>query len=181
MTMSSRVLRFWWAVHSSVLVGSPFFCIGQNCIGQVRQLKFGGDRFTLDDFMTGSMVEWFSILPSKQLFASVGDSNPTGNFFSLYFHFSFLFDLFSFPSLKPYLKLPQGIIRYIVLFRFRRGEKCPRRLQLSITSLIFKQYLPNVATVTKIYWRTRFWKIFASKVSHVAMAAAFSTPCLLKF
>ena len=61
------------------------------------------------------------------------------------------------------------------------GGECPRRFQLSRTSLIFKQYLPNVATFTKIYWRTRFWKTFASRVSHVAMATAFSTPCLLKF
>ena len=38
------------------------------------------------------------------------------------------------------------------------GGKCLRRFQLSRTSLIFKQYLPNVATFTKIYWRTRFWK-----------------------
>ena len=36
------------------------------------------------------------------------------------------------------------------------GRKCPRRFQLSRTSLIFKQYLLNVATFTKIYWRTRF-------------------------
>ena len=35
------------------------------------------------------------------------------------------------------------------------GGKYPRRFQLSRTSLIFKQYLPNVATFTKIYWRTR--------------------------
>ena len=27
-----------------------------------------------------------------------------------------------------------------------KGRKCPRRFQLSRTSLIFKQYLPNVAT-----------------------------------
>ena len=39
----------------------------------------------------------------------------------------------------------------------------------------------NVATFTKIYWRTRFLKKFASRVSHVAMATAFLTPCLLKF
>ena len=31
------------------------------------------------------------------------------------------------------------------------GGKCPRRFQLSRTSLIFKQYLQNVATFTKIY------------------------------
>ena len=31
------------------------------------------------------------------------------------------------------------------------GGKCPRRFQLSRTSLIFKQYLPNMATFTKIY------------------------------
>ena len=37
------------------------------------------------------------------------------------------------------------------------GGKCPRRFQLSRTSLIFKQYLPNLATFTKIYWKTRFW------------------------
>ena len=61
------------------------------------------------------------------------------------------------------------------------GRKCPRRFQLSRTSLIFKQYLPNVATFTGICWRTRFWKKFASKVSHIAMATAYSTPCLLKF
>ena len=59
------------------------------------------------------------------------------------------------------------------------GGKCLRRLQLSRTSLIFKQYLPNVATFTKIYWRTRFWKNFASRASHVA--TEFSTPCLLEF
>ena len=59
--------------------------------------------------------------------------------------------------------------------------KCPRRLQLWRTFLIFMQYLPNVATFTKIYWRTRFWKNFASRISHVAMATAFSKPCLLKF
>ena len=68
-----------------------------------------------------------------------------------------------------------------LLFWGGGGGKCPRRLQLSRTSLIFKQYLLNVATFTKIYWRTRFWKKFASKVSHVAMATVFSTPCLLKF
>ena len=61
------------------------------------------------------------------------------------------------------------------------GGKCPRRFQLSRTSLIFKQYLPNVVTFTGICWRTRFWKKFASKVSHIAMATAYSTPCLLKF
>ena len=60
------------------------------------------------------------------------------------------------------------------------GGKCPRRFQLSRTSMIFKQNLQNVATFTKIYWRTRFWKNFASRVSHVAMATTFSTPCLLK-
>ena len=49
------------------------------------------------------------------------------------------------------------------------------------TFLIFKQYLPNVATFTKIYCRTKFWKNFASRVSHVVMATVFSTPCLLKF
>ena len=31
------------------------------------------------------------------------------------------------------------------------GVECPRRFQLSRTSSIFKQYLPNVATFTKIY------------------------------
>ena len=36
------------------------------------------------------------------------------------------------------------------------------QFQLSRTSLMFKQYLPNVATLTKIYWRTRFWKNFVS-------------------
>ena len=61
------------------------------------------------------------------------------------------------------------------------GRKYPRQFQLSRTSLLFKQYLPNVATFTKIYWRTRFWKNFASRVQHVAMAASFLTPCLLKF
>ena len=61
------------------------------------------------------------------------------------------------------------------------GGKCPHRLQLLRTSLIFEQYLPNVATFTKIYWGTRFWKSFASTASHVAMATTFSTPCLLKF
>ena len=59
--------------------------------------------------------------------------------------------------------------------------KCPRRFQLSRTSFIFKQYQPNVAIFTKIYWGKRFWKKFASGVSHVAMATTFSTPCLLKF
>ena len=44
------------------------------------------------------------------------------------------------------------------------GGKCPRQFQLSKTSLIFKQYLPNVAIFTKIYWRTRFWKKSASRV-----------------
>ena len=60
------------------------------------------------------------------------------------------------------------------------GGKCPRRFQLSGTFLIFKQYLPNVAAFTKIHWGTRFWKNFASRVSDVAMATTFSTPCLLK-
>ena len=50
-----------------------------------------------------------------------------------------------------------------------------------LTSLIFKQYLPNVATFTRIYWKKRFRKNFASKESHVAMATPFSSPCLLKF
>ena len=53
--------------------------------------------------------------------------------------------------------------------------------QLSRTSLIFKQYLLNVVTFTKIYWKTRFWTNFPSRVSHDAIATAFSTPCLLKF
>ena len=48
-----------------------------------------------------------------------------------------------------------------------------RKVPAPITSLIFKQYLPNVATFTRIYWGTRFWKNFAS--------ITFSTPCLLKF
>ena len=46
---------------------------------------------------------------------------------------------------------------------------------------IFKEYLPNVATFIKIYWRTRFWKKFASRLSRVAMVTPCSTPCLLKF
>ena len=58
--------------------------------------------------------------------------------------------------------------------------KCPRQFQISRTFLIFKQYLPNVATFTKIYWGTRFWKKLASRVSHVAMATTSLTPCLLK-
>ena len=61
------------------------------------------------------------------------------------------------------------------------GGECPRRFQLSRTPLIFKQYLLNVATYTKIYWETRFRKNFASRVSHVAMVTTFLTPCLLKF
>ena len=48
------------------------------------------------------------------------------------------------------------------------GRKCRHRFQLLRTSLIFKQNLPNVATLTKIYWGTRFWKNFASRASHVA-------------
>ena len=35
---------------------------------------------------------------------------------------------------------------------------------------MFKQYLPNVSTFTKIDWRIKFCKNFASRVSHVAMA-----------
>ena len=31
------------------------------------------------------------------------------------------------------------------------GGQCPRRFQLSRTSVIFKQYLPNVVTFTKIF------------------------------
>ena len=46
------------------------------------------------------------------------------------------------------------------------GVKVHAPISTSRTSLIFKQYLPNVA---KIYWRTRFWKIFASKVSFVTL------------
>ena len=61
------------------------------------------------------------------------------------------------------------------------GGKCPRRFQLSRTSLIFKQYLPNVATFTKIYWRTRFWKNFASRVKHVAMQPHFRRHVYSKF
>ena len=61
------------------------------------------------------------------------------------------------------------------------SEKCPRRFQLSRISLIFKQYLPNVATFTKIYWKTRLCKKFASRVSLVGMATPFLTQCLLKF
>ena len=61
------------------------------------------------------------------------------------------------------------------------GGKCPRRFQLSRTSLIFKHYLPNLTTVTKIYRRTRLCKNFASRVPLVAMATPFLTPCLLKF
>ena len=61
------------------------------------------------------------------------------------------------------------------------GGKCPCRFQLSRTSLIFKQYLRKVAIFTKIYWETRFWKNFVSRVSHVAMATTFSTPHLVKF
>ena len=73
---------------------------------------------------------------------------------------------------------------HLTLFRLGGGGgggKCPRRFQLSRTSLIFKQYLPNVATFTKVYWGTRFWRNFASTVSHVATGTIFSTPCLLKF
>ena len=58
--------------------------------------------------------------------------------------------------------------------------KCPRRFQLSRTSLIFKQYLPNVATFTKIYRRTRFFKDFALRVSLVAIATPILTLFLLK-
>ena len=53
------------------------------------------------------------------------------------------------------------------------------RFQFSTTSLIFKQYLLNMATFTKIYWKTRLWKNFALRVSHVALVTAFSTPCLV--
>ena len=46
-------------------------------------------------------------------------------------------------------------------------------------------YLSNtnqiVVTFIEIYWETRFWKNFASRVSHVAMATIFLTPCLLNF
>ena len=75
----------------------------------------------------------------------------------------------------------QAHCRILTLFRLGGSGKCPRRFQLLRTSLIFKKYLQNVATFTKIYWETRFWKNFASRVSHVAMATTFSTPCLLKF
>ena len=61
------------------------------------------------------------------------------------------------------------------------SEKCPRRFQLSRISLIFKQYLPNVATFTKIYWKTRLCKKFTSRVSLVGMATPFLTQCLFKF
>ena len=44
------------------------------------------------------------------------------------------------------------------------GGKCPRRFQLSRNPLKFlKQYLPNVATFTKMFWGTRFWKKFCVK------------------
>ena len=46
-------------------------------------------------------------------------------------------------------------------------------------SFLFKQYLlvRNVATFTKIYWRSRFRKMFLSWVSLVANP----TTCLVKF
>ena len=60
---------------------------------------------------------------------------------------------------------------YLTLFRLGGGGgKCPPRFQLSRTSLMFKQYLPNVSTFTKTDWRIKFCKNFASRVSHVAMA-----------
>ena len=61
------------------------------------------------------------------------------------------------------------------------GGGMGRKVPAPITSLIFKQYLPNVATFTKIYWGTRFWKNFASRVSQFAISITFSTLCLLKF
>ena len=94
-------------------------------------------------------------------------------------------DFFSKTS-ENFWRLPR-VSEDLTLFRLGRegggggGGKCPRRFQLSRTSLIFKQYLLNVASFTSIYWGTRFWKNFASRVSHVAMATAFSTPCLLNF
>ena len=82
---------------------------------------------------------------------------------------------------EPLVGLYLSCELYLTLFHLGGGGECLRRFQLSRTSLIFKQYLPNVATFTKIYWGTRFWKNFASRVSHVAMATTFLTPCLLKF
>ena len=58
--------------------------------------------------------------------------------------------------------------------------KCPRWFQPSRTSFIFKQYLRDFATFTKMYWRTRFFKSFMSRVYLVAMAIRFSTPRLVK-
>ena len=49
------------------------------------------------------------------------------------------------------LALKQMITMKVVLTLFHLGgggRKCLRRFQLSRTSLIFKQYLPNVATFT---------------------------------
>ena len=60
------------------------------------------------------------------------------------------------------------------------GGECPRRIQLLRTSLIFKQYLPNGAKFTGIYWRTKFWKKLESRGSLDAMATLLSTPCLLE-
>ena len=33
----------------------------------------------------------------------------------------------------------------------------------------------------QIYWKTKFWKNFESRVSLVAMATQYSTPCFVKF
>ena len=45
----------------------------------------------------------------------------------------------------------QDLTLFRLVGRGAGGGKCPRRFQLSRTSLKFKQYLPNVATFTKIY------------------------------
>ena len=61
-------------------------------------------------------------------------------------------------SRKPKMKW-QNI--WILFNPIRSGEgECRRWFQPSRTSLLFKQYLRNFATFTKIYWRTRFRENF---------------------
>ena len=56
-----------------------------------------------------------------------------------------------------------------------------RKVPASRTSLIFKQYLPHMATFAKIYRRTRFW-ILHQPYQLLPWQPRFDArPCLLKF
>ena len=61
------------------------------------------------------------------------------------------------------------------------GRKVPGPISAFENFLDIQAIPTKCGPFTKMYWRTRFWKIFASRVSYVAMATPSSTPYLLKF